>query len=190
MPETSNLKNELRSHFLSVRNALPQEVVENKSRKIVDKVLGSPEFKQSNTIHTYISIKENHEVDTYPFIEQAFKKVKKIVVPKIIGEGQLDHVELNSLNELEKNNWGVPEPSNSQSISIDNLDLVIVPMVAGDRQKNRLGYGKGYYDRFLKNCRAVKMGLLFDCQIYENELPVESFDIPLDILVTESQRIE
>jgi 5-formyltetrahydrofolate cyclo-ligase len=62
-------------------------------------------------------------------------------------------------------------------------------MVAGDRNKNRIGYGAGYYDRFLKNCTATKMGLLFDCQLYDHTLPVEYFDIPLDVLITESQRI-
>jgi 5-formyltetrahydrofolate cyclo-ligase len=108
----------------------------------------------------------------------------------MIGEGKLSHIRLDSLKDLRKNSLGVPEPVGGRKFSVDDLDLVIVPMVAGDRKKNRIGYGAGYYDRFLTNCSAPKVGLLFDCQLYDDTLPVESFDIPLDILITESERIE
>lgn len=115
---------------------------------------------------------------------------KQVVVPKIMGDGKLEHFEINSLDELRENSLGVPEPLAGKKIFVDNLDLIVVPMVAGDRFKNRIGYGAGYYDRFLQNCPAPKIGLLFDCQLFDGTLPVEEFDIPLDILITESQRVE
>lgn len=190
MTDLQATKKMLRKHFLQIRKELSQVSCQKKSQKIIDRIFSSSEFEKAFIIHTYIPSKKNREVDTFPLIKKAFIEGKKVIVPKISGEGELEHIELTSTDELEKNHLGIPEPSNGKTYPISKLDLVIVPMVAGDLQKNRLGYGKGYYDRFLEKCPAIKMGLLFDCQLYENKLPVESFDIPLDILVTESQRIE
>ncbi|WP_234572171.1 5-formyltetrahydrofolate cyclo-ligase [Rhodohalobacter sp. 614A] len=190
MSAPSISKKKLRRFFLVERMKLSEVEVETKSESIINRVLESDEFKKAQTVHTYISIKEKNEVRTFPFIEACFKEQKRVVVPKIVGDGTLEHIELNSLDDLTINNWGVPEPPTKKQVPIDTLDLIIVPMVAGDRSKNRLGYGKGFYDRFLEISEAVKIGLLFDCQLYNNKLPVESFDIPLDILITESQRIE
>lgn len=183
-------KEELRSHFLKKRNNLSGKEVEERSRHIIKRVLKTGEFQVAETIHSYVSIQKNREVDTFRFLETCLQMNKQVVVPKIVGEGQLNHFEIDSLDDLRENSWGVPEPVDGKEISVRELDLVIVPMVAGDRNKNRIGYGAGYYDRFLQSCSVPKMGLLFDCQLYDNTLPVENFDIPLDILITESQRIE
>lgn len=190
MTKISSSKKKLREHYLRTRNNLSKSLVLKKSALITEKVLVSREFSNASVIHTYVSIERNHEVDTSSLITEALKRNKRVVVPKVIGQGELDHIEINSLEELKENKWGVPEPEKKKKIRVNKLDLVIVPMVAGDQKKNRLGYGKGYYDRFLVNCPAVKIGLLFDCQLHNDKLPVETFDIPLDILITETRRIE
>lgn len=183
-------KEQLRNLFLRKRNDLSEKEAEEKSQKIIDRVLKTKEFQFAETIHSYVAIKKNREVDTGRFLEICLQMNKQVVVPKIIGEGQLNHFKIDCLDDLRENNWGVPEPVDGKEISVGELNLVIVPMVAGDRKKNRIGYGAGYYDRFLQRCSAPKIGLLFDCQLYDNALPVEDFDIPLDILITESERIE
>lgn len=190
MSALSSSKKKLRKFFLDSRMKLSDIEVEKKSERIINRVLDSDEFKQAKTVHTYLSIKDKNEVRTFSFITSCFNYKKTVVVPRIVGDGVMEHIELKSLDDLEVNDWGVPEPNSNVSVSVEEIDLVIVPMVAGDYSKNRLGYGKGFYDRFLDKSKAVKMGLLFDCQLYENKLPVESFDIPLDILITESERIE
>lgn len=190
MAGNSVSKEELRSYFLEKRKDLSDREKNEKSRRIVDRVLKTKQFQAADTIHSYVSIQKNREVDTFRLIKDCLQMNKKMAVPKIIGEGQLNHFLIDSLVDLRENSWGVPEPVDGKEISVKELDLVIVPMVAGDYFKNRIGYGVGYYDRFLKNCSAQKMGLLFDCQLYDRRLPIENFDIPLDILITESQRIE
>lgn len=183
-------KEKLRQFFLNTRLKLSQNSVQEKSEKILEKVTESIEFKKAKAIHTYIPIKKNNEVDTLPFVKACFESNKEVIVPKVAGDGLLNHIKISSADDLQLNNWGIPEPSVNTLFPILDINLVIVPMVAGDYFKNRLGYGKGYYDRFLYKCPAIKIGLLFDCQIYNKKLPAESFDIPLDILVTESTRIE
>lgn len=190
MTDHFSSKNKLREYFLEVRKNLSDSLVEKNSKKIHQQILNSREFIQTNIIHTYISIQKNKEVNTIPLIKACFERGKKVVVPKIVGDGIMDHFELSSLDNLNVNKWGVPEPNDGRKFPVEDLDLVIVPMVAGDHFKNRLGYGKGFYDRFLKRCPATKIGLLFDCQLSESKLPVESYDIPLDILITETERIE
>lgn len=190
MPDLSSSKKKLRNHFLDERMKLSDAEVQKKSESIANRVLQSVEFNKAQKVHTYISIKEKNEVHTFSLLKACFEQKKMVIVPRIVGEGVMEHIELNSLSDLETNEWGVPEPTTKQKYSINDFDLVIVPMVAGDRYKNRLGYGKGFYDRFLENVKAKKIGLLFDCQLFGEKLPVESFDIPLDILITESEQID
>lgn len=191
MPDDSIRKEELRRFFLKKRQSLTKHEEKQKSGKIIEQLIQLKLFKAANVIHSYISIKKNREVDTTKLIKNCFERGKSVVVPKMAGEGKLEHFRINSLDELRENSMGVPEPvAGQKKIAVDNLDLVIVPMVTGDRFKNRIGYGAGYYDRFLDTCPAPKIGLLFDCQLFDGTLPVEEFDVPLDILITESGQIE
>lgn len=190
MFESSEKKEELRRYFLNERKKLSEKEVEAKSSVIIDQLVQLSAFKEAKVVHSYVSIKKNKEVDTSQLIWHCLDSDKTMVVPKMLGKGKLQHCEIKSFDDLQENSWGVPEPDNGKEISVDILDLIIVPMVAGDYLKNRLGYGKGYYDRFLGKSNAITIGLLFDCQLNDDKLPVEEFDIPLDILQTESQRIE
>lgn len=182
-------KDDLRAHFLSERKRLSTKEMSQKSARITQSVIHSPEFQIAEVIHCYITISKNREVDTTTIIRQALDCGKKVIVPKTEGEGILSHHKIETLSGLVPNNLGIPEPKKAAPFPVSGIDLVIVPMVAGDRQKNRLGYGKGYYDRFLEKCPAIKAGLLFDLQLYSGTLPAQPFDIPLDILFTENQRI-
>lgn len=189
MSVVSNQKEELRNRFLDARTKLSDQAVREKSQSITEKLIKVKQFKEANVIHCYVSIKKNKEVDTRKFIKLCFQLGINVVAPKIMGEGLLKHYEINSLQELQENKLGVPEPMSGKEVSFDEIDLVVVPMVAGDRKKNRLGYGAGYYDRFLEKCTAPSIGILYTNQLYEGILPIEEFDIPLDILITESEQI-
>lgn len=190
MSDFSEKKEELRCHFLEERQKLSESEVQIKSQLIVDRLLDLSFFKDAEIVHSYVPITKNNEVDTTRLIEHCLESKKRLVVPKMLADGELKHLEIGSFNDLHENNFGVPEPDHGDEISIECLDLIVVPMVAGDHFKNRIGYGKGYYDRFLDKSSAFTIGLLFDCQLSGKELPVEEFDIPLDTLITESQQIE
>jgi 5-formyltetrahydrofolate cyclo-ligase len=188
--EEARAKEELRNHFSDLRMNLSVEECRRKSNRIRNGVIETAEFRRSKTIHTYISMPHKKEVDTVGLIEYMLEAGKNVVVPKMVGDGELNHIHLRSLDQLERNAWGVQEPRSGRGVSVQEPDLILVPMVAGDWKKNRLGYGKGYYDRFLSESNAVKMGLLYEIQLSKVKIPVEPFDISLDILVTEKRRID
>ncbi len=140
----------------------------------------------AETVHCFMSIKENREVDTEPIIQWLIKLNKRVVIPKSIKESRsLVHYEFHNQDQLEVNEWGIPEPTGGEQVVVEDLDLVLVPMVAADIKKNRLGYGLGFYDRFLSGISALKVGLLFENCLRKQPIPVNSFDVTLDYLITE-----
>ena len=182
-------KQDLRDTVLKKRKEFSKEVWRSKSGKIIDKILNSDSYKGSDTIHTYVSMNDRREVWTDPLIRQILADGKQVIVPVInSSEGSLLHSQIYSLDELESNDWGVREPETKRPIDISELDLIVIPMAAGDRNCNRLGYGKGFYDRFLKQTTASKIGLTYLDFIFD-EIPVEEFDIKLDAIITEEEVI-
>lgn len=161
-----------------------------KSKAIVQRLKQQPEFKRAETIHCYVSLNQRNEVNTRPLIKDLVRSDKKMVVPIThFNSGELTHVYLQHYSDLQQNKWGVMEPSGGKNADQADLDLIVVPMVGGDLQKNRIGYGKGFYDRFLSQVSAPTIGLLFESCLLE-EVPVETFDVPLDKLITEKKVIE
>lgn len=180
-------KNSLRKFYQQRRMQLSESQIASSNVSIFEKVISLEEFKEADTIHIYASMSERNEVDTFSIIDYALRKKKKVIVPVMMEAGKLKHCEIDSTKSLEKNSWGVPEPVNQKLLDEVNPDVIFVPMVAGDLQKNRLGYGKGYYDRFLAATKSVKAGLLFETQLSKKPIPVDYYDVPLDILITENR---
>ena len=189
MSQVSKNKQEIRSQYLSRRNRISSEQKKRWDILISDQLYRLSSYINANTVHMYVSIREQNEVDTREIIQHSLKNGKRVVVPRMSVNNTLEHFEIQSTAELKPNSLGIDEPVTRKAVKIHDIDLIIIPMVAGDMNRNRLGYGKGYYDRFLKNTDAIKIGLLYNLQIYPECLPVESFDIPLDLLLTESQLI-
>ena len=115
-------------------------------------------------------------------------KDKEVVVPKIIDPEQLQHILLTDQTPFQKNLLGIPEPVSGIQIEPSKIDVVFVPLLAFDNKGNRIGYGKGYYDRFLARCKpeCIKIGLSF-YEVEQDSFPMEATDIPLDYCVTPEQ---
>ena len=139
-------------------------------------------------MHTYAASVDN-EVETDGLICHALAAGKRVVVPVVEpGSAELRHAEIRDLCELRRGHWNLRQPPLEGAHWLacpDDIDLVVVPALAYDRRGNRLGLGGGYYDRFLSAIRAVTAGLTFDCLLLE-AVPVESWDIPVHLVVTES----
>ena len=189
MIDRSYLKNQLRSEYLSKRARISNSLKHSWDLSIFDQLINQASYIKANTIHVYVSNSEKKEVDTIQLIDHALSKGKKISVPKVVGDGLLKHFEIKSTKNLVPNRWGILEPKDGEEVKVRDLELIIVPMVSGDRNRNRLGYGKGFYDRFLAESNAFKLGLLYELQLHPEDLPAETFDIPLDLLLTESEQI-
>mgnify|MGYP006303390527 CR=1 FL=1 len=182
-------KEKFRSKLLEQRESISATEYFGASAAIIERLKDQPEFQSAKTVHSYVSMNKRREVETQELIIEMLSKGKQIVVPVTnIDEHTLNHVHLTSFKDLETNKWGVLEPKSGTEISPSALDLVIIPMVAADEYCNRMGYGKGFYDRFLKQVHAPKIGLIFEQNVVD-ELPTEEFDIPMDKIITEIRTI-
>lgn len=143
-------------------------------------------------VHTYLAIKENNEIETDHLLHYLeFRNPGlKIVLPKMDHEkNELLHIEYDELVDVMKNEWGIHEPVNGNLISEKQIDLIFVPLLAFDEQGIRVGYGKGFYDKFLSRCRpdTIKVGLSYFDAV-DTISDSEQFDIPLNYCIT-PQRI-
>jgi 5-formyltetrahydrofolate cyclo-ligase len=182
-------KKELRQTLLERRKSISEPDYYGASADIIEQLKEQHEYQNAHTIHCYVSINKRREVETRELVKEMLFKGKKVIVPITDFEnGILTHIHLTSFEDLKSNKWGVPEPNDGKEVSSDELELVIVPMVGGDEQCNRIGYGEGFYDRFLKEVTCPKIGLIFEQNVIE-EIPVEEFDIPLDKIITEERII-
>jgi 5-formyltetrahydrofolate cyclo-ligase len=185
----SDQKASLRAKLLEKRISISHKDWTYRSRNIVEKLFGLDEFRSANVVHTYVSMNDRKEVDTHTMIKELLDSEREVIVPITdFKTGELDHASLKSFDELKSNKWGVLEP-NEPTTNNKAIDLILVPLLAADKKFNRLGYGKGFYDRFLGSNNFLKVGLLFD-EFILDEIPVEDFDEKLDILITEKRILQ
>lgn len=151
------------------------------SQSILQKVLHHPRYLNSQIIGIYVSI--NHEVDTFSLIQEALK-THIVCVPKVQGENMEFYV-IHSLDDLKAGAFHILEPMTKEKISPSQIDLMIVPMLGFDITLHRVGYGRGYYDRyFSRGFKGYKLGLAFSFQQVDF-ITSDSYDIALDEVLTE-----
>jgi 5-formyltetrahydrofolate cyclo-ligase len=177
----------LRKIALAERNAIPQNMRDAYSQLIRKKLLSYLDSIPVKFIHTYISF--GSEVGTRGIIEDLFERKIKVVVPLTRGEKNNKHMVhslLENLDDLEPGKFGVPEPRIIDEVSLSGLDAVITPIVAFDGFGMRLGYGKGFYDRFLSGLdhKTKKIGVAFSIQELD-QIPMLSHDQLMNSLITE-----
>jgi len=166
---------------LRKRNRLSKKEIIEKSKKIQKKLFNSSEYKKAKIVMFYVSF--DCEVDTFEMIKKSLKN-KKICVP-VVQKDEIIPSIINDFKDLNKKNvFGISEPSKINKINKKDIDLVIVPGVVFDKQNHRIGYGKGYYDKFLKDFNGKKIGLAFDLQILE-VIPRNEWDVKLDKVISE-----
>jgi 5-formyltetrahydrofolate cyclo-ligase len=179
------MKNDIRNSILNKRSNLPQHQISEFSHEIYQKIINWPFFKEANSIMIYYAFK--NEVLTDDIIHHALNTGKQVILPKSIKEGRkIIPCKINSLDQLKSGNYGVMEPPTNDISEKSQIDVIFVPGVAFDNKGFRIGYGAGYYDRFLKGYTGIKAGVCFELQLVENAYPHE-YDIPMDYLVTEKE---
>ena len=181
----------LRQQKIAERDRVPSAFRHESSLEIVQKLKDHIEGSNFKSIHCYISFRS--EVETRDFIEAEIKSGILVVVPvveELDGKQLLIHTEISGLDNLKKGSFGLEEPVERKLPSLESLDAVIVPLTAFDRHGTRLGYGKGFYDNFLRELpRSIKrIGIAFSTQEVEYILPL-SHDEPLNTIITEREII-
>ena len=184
------MKDKLRKEISTMRNNLSEVDVLEKSNLIGKRLFDMIEFKQVHTILFYVSY--GNEVYTHEMIKKCLLSGKQVVVPKSnTNNSTLLLSELKNWDDLELGAYNILEPKEKsiKEVAIESIDLIIVPGVGFDENGNRIGHGKGYYDKLLRNSnKTVNIGLSFECQIIE-KIPTGKYDIPVDIIVTEKRVI-
>ncbi|WP_072987006.1 5-formyltetrahydrofolate cyclo-ligase [Pseudozobellia thermophila] len=180
------LKKDLRSHYIRLRDSIPRESLLENSLSIANQVLRLPmRVWRSSYFHLFLPIEEKKEIDTSFLLSVLQGKDKHVVLPKMLDDQRLAHYLLTDSTRLKKNKWNIPEPVEGIEIAPSQIDVVFVPLLAFDQEGQRVGYGKGFYDRFLAECRpdTIKVGL----SLFEAEKRIEDSedtDVPLDYCVT------
>lgn len=183
-------RNEIRQYILRSRMSMPPERVKEKSIIIMEKIMASDVYRKARSLMVYVDFR--NEVGTESLIARALEEGKRVSVPITgIKEKKLTPSELLDYpGDLEPGAWGILEPGKSCIRPVDpvDLDMVIVPGVAFDSGGNRLGYGGGFYDRFLPGTRpgTVYLAPAFEVQMVENVFP-GPLDVPVHIIVTEER---
>ena len=179
------LKSELRSKYKPLRKSMSLSDLESGSLNISNALLKLPIWNH-NFYHLFLSIVKHREINTEYILNILSGKDKNIVISKSNFESQsLSNYLLTDNTLIKENSWGIPEPVDGISINVEQLDIVFVPLLAYDKKGNRVGYGKGLYDKFLTNCttETIKIGLsLFDPE--EEISDIHSGDIKLNYCVT------
>ncbi len=181
-------KTEIRVQLLEKRNALTHEERASKSEKIARNLEKIEQFKEAKQVLFYYT--HGSEVDCLPLINKWMNK-KKIYLPKLMENGKFKALPFFEFEGLKKGPFNIPEPTLDDHEEHEGiLDLIIVPGVAFDKKGNRIGMGKGFYDRYLSKTEDTKkIALAFSEQVLD-EVPKDTYDIPVDIVVTDKEIIK
>jgi 5-formyltetrahydrofolate cyclo-ligase len=183
-------KKSLREKVLRKRDVLTKEEHREKSICIAEYVIGYSAFKKADVILLFDSFR--NEVDTAKIFESAIALGKKVYYPKVLGK-EMEFYRVETEEDFEDGRWGIREPKVAVARKfipkMEEYICVIMPGAVFDKSGNRIGYGGGYYDKFLKRIETYsvyKVGIGFDCQVTEmEEFPREEHDVTLDMLITE-----
>ena len=177
-------KAELRKKYIALRQSLSEEVVDNLSIAIANQALRLPIWDKTY-YHIFLSISEKKEINTEFLLHILQGKDKSICIPKADFKTlEMQHILLQENTPIKISAHGIPEPVDGIVIPPNQFDVVFVPLLAFDTKGNRVGYGKGFYDRFLAQCKpeCLKIGLSF--YNAENQILNENIDFPLDFCIT------
>ena len=181
-------KKELRLAYKALRNSLSENELEEMSLAIANKVLTLPIWEKTY-FHIFLPITEHREVNTEFILHLLSGKDKEIIISKSdFSTRNMTHFLLTDNTKIKKNEYNIPEPINGIEVPAHKIDVIFVPLLAYDKKGNRVGYGKGFYDKFLSECKPdiIKIGLSF----FDPEELIEDIfegDVKLDYCVTPNE---
>lgn len=173
-------KQELRRTIRERKRAMTKEEIVERSNALAEKFYNSPAYQAASTIYGYLPY--NQEVRTVPMLQRALDEGKRVAVPKVYGD-EMRFIYLEDLTQVSKGYAGIPEPIADAPVAEDKQALVLMPGLAFDPQGHRIGYGGGFYDRFLaQEPHHPTLALCYEFQM-QAHLDTEEFDIPVDTVL-------
>ncbi len=184
-------KSQLRRQMISLRNELSDDEIHQKSKQVFDRICSHSIYKNSKYILSYMSFR--NEVDTAAFHSRILKDHKILLLPKVLSKEVMEFYEVVGMDQLIRSKMGILEPDDTCVLFNDFQEkcLMIVPGVGFSKDFKRLGYGGGYYDRYLEKHEEyfIRCGVAFECQ-WMDEIPCLPHDYLMDYIVTENEWIE
>lgn len=181
------IKEVIRKKMRRLRRELTDEQIKEYSEIIRYKLESRKAFKEAETVMMYISF--SHEPETIPIIKNLLEQGKNVVVPvSELSTNTIIPTYIHNIDELRKGAYGILEPTIIRAVDPADIDVVVIPGIAFDMHRNRLGFGKGYYDKFLGTTDAQRIALCYDFQIVD-DLPTDEFDLPMNLILTEKGEI-
>ncbi|MDP4270684.1 MAG: 5-formyltetrahydrofolate cyclo-ligase [Bacteroidota bacterium] len=177
-------KKELRKSIFRVREDKGEQHLIHLSENVISRLEATEVFKTAQTILCYFAL--SFEVNTIPAIKR-WSENKTILLP-VVHHKELKIKRFTGMNQMTRGIFNVMEPTGEFIEHYDSIDLVIVPGLAFDLNKNRMGYGKGFYDRLLPMIEAKKAGICFEFQLFE-QIPADTFDQPMDLILTDARSV-
>lgn len=173
-------KKALRSQIREKKRAMTKEQIFVSSKALTEKFIATPQYAAAKTIYGYLPY--NQEVRTEMILEKAFEDGKRVAVPKCYGD-EMRFIYITDFDRLEKSKMGIPEPIDDGPVAEDPTALVLMPGLAFDKDGHRIGYGGGYYDKYLsKEPGHPTVALCYEFQMLP-QLDTEEFDIPVDLVL-------
>ena len=173
-------KQELRQVIRARKRAMTEEDILRRSEILAEKFARSNAYRAAKTIYGYLPY--NQEVRTVPMLRRALEEGKRVAVPKVYGD-DMKFIYLDDLSQVAKGYAGIPEPVADGPVAQDGTGLVLMPGLAFDRAGHRIGYGGGFYDKFLaREPHHPTVALCYDFQVMDR-LETEEFDIPVDLVI-------
>lgn len=173
-------KNALRKQIREQKRAMTEEQIVSASQRLGELFIASQAYREAQTIYGYLPY--NQEVRTVPMLEQAMADGKRVAVPKVFGD-EMKFIYLTDFSRVEKGYAGIPEPIDDGPVADDPTALVLMPGLAFDAQGHRIGYGGGFYDKFLANePNHPTLALCYGFQMVDY-LETEAFDVPVDCVI-------
>lgn len=173
-------KKALRKEYLKIRQDIKDKI--EKSNDVFNKITNLDIYKNSKTIGIYYSMDD--EVSTISLIDYSLKLGKEVCIPRVINNNEMEFYKIVDRNNLSKSKYGVLEPTNNNLVDPKSIDLMIVPGVVFSKELYRVGYGAGYYDRYLPKTNAYKVGLSFKETLID-KVPYDENDVKLDLIITD-----
>ncbi|MEQ8926469.1 MAG: 5-formyltetrahydrofolate cyclo-ligase [Fulvivirga sp.] len=180
-------KQVLREVYLAKRLTLTNKEYDLRNNLVVGAASVLIDKIKPETVHIFVPIKSKREIDLTGLVEKY--AAKKFAVPKTEKNGELKHFIFNSETKMLQNKWGIMEPHNGQEVDPTQVDLVFVPLIIADKLGHRIGYGKGYYDRFLAQTSAIKIGVSLQPLLDKIDY-MQITDVKLDGVITPYEQMK
>lgn len=181
-------KPELRKIFLEKQKLLSPDERRERTEQVIKLLFENFDFSDKRFVNCFVTLEKNNEIDTFEIFQRLWREFPQVTTtaPRINFEmNLLENVKVSPVSKFNENKWRILEPEGDELIEPEKLDVVLVPLIAFDERGFRVGYGKGFYDKFLQKCRADcrKIGLSLFPPVEKID-DVESFDVRLDFCVT------